>query len=72
VGSNPTAALFLVALLTGLRFGGEQIKEAIMNKKHRKCAAKRNGRLAFIPFIETIWAIGASVAAAMVISTPTH
>ena len=67
MGSNPTAALLLIVLLAGFRFGGEQIKEAIMNTRDRKsnskaCVAKRcNRRLGSVitHLVETIWAIGA-------------
>ena len=80
MGSNPTVALALVALLTALRFLGEQIKEVLMSKKYWKlksktCGVKRtNVRLASIVahFFETVWATGAGVAGAMVISTFTH
>ena len=79
MGSNPTAALVLVALLTALRYVGERIKEAIMNKKFRKskskaCVAKRckSNLVSIITnFFETNWAMGTSVAAAMAISTST-
>lgn len=80
MGSNPTAALALVALLTVFRFAGDQIKEVIMSKKHKKskssaCVVKRmRVKLVSIVahFFETVWAAGASVAGAMVISTLTH
>lgn len=80
MGSNPTAALVLVVILAALRFCGEQIKEAIMNKKNWKskskaCVDKRcKFKLASITnhFFETIWAVGAGAAAAMVISTSTR
>lgn len=79
-GSNPLAALALVVPLTVIRFVGEQIKEASMNKKQKKsksnaCVSKRRKKiLALITayFFENVWAIGASVAAAMVISTSTR
>lgn len=80
MGSNPTVALALVAFLTAIRFIGNCIKEAIMSKKRQKSksnasANKRNkGRLASIiaHFFETVWAMGVSAAATMVISTSTH
>jgi hypothetical protein len=80
VSSNLTAALVLVVLLSPFRFFGEQTKEVIMNKKHKEskssaCGVKRmRAKLASIVahFFETVWATGASVAGAMVISTPTH
>ena len=80
MSSNLTAALVLVALLSAFRFLGEQIKEGIMNEKHKEskssaCGVKRiRAKLASIVahFFETVWATGASVAGAMVISTPTH
>jgi hypothetical protein len=80
VGSNPTAALVLVALLTVFRFFGEQTKEVIMSKRHWKSrsvvsAAKRlRVKLASIVahFFETVWAMGAGVAVAMAFSTSTH
>lgn len=80
MGSNPTATLALVAFLTVFRFAGEQIKEVIMSKKHKKskssvCGVKRiSVKLASIVahFFETVWAAGAGVAGAMVISTSTH
>ena len=80
MGSNPTAALVLVVLLTALRFLGEQIKEAIMNKKAKKsksevradkrCVSKSASIVTH--FFETAWAMGAGVAAAMAISTSAH
>jgi hypothetical protein len=80
VGSNPTAALALVALLTVLRFVGEHTKGAIMSKKHWKSksvasASKRTRvklALIVVHFFETVWATGASLAAAMAFSTSTH
>jgi len=80
VGSNPTAALVLVVLLTAFRFVGEQIKEAIMSKKQKKSKSEvrvvkcRMSKVVSIitHFFETVWAMGASAAAAMVISTSTH
>jgi hypothetical protein len=80
VGSNPAATLVLIALLTVFRFGGQQLKGAIMNKKFgnsktKTCGAKRlMSILASITahFFETVWAMGASVAAAMAISTPIY
>ncbi len=80
VSSNLTAALVLVVLLIAFRFFGEQAKEVIMNKKHKEsklsaCGVKRiRAKLASIVahFFETVWATGAGVAGAMVISTPTH
>ena len=79
VGSNPTAALAFVVLLTAFRFIGEQIKEVIMSKKHKRskfcaCGVKRmRAKLASIVahFFETVWAAGVGVAGAMV-STATH
>lgn len=80
VGSNPTAALVLVVLLAVFRFFGEQIKEAIMSKKtknskfgvrvDKRCVSKSASIISH--FFETIWAMGAGVAAAMVISTSAH
>lgn len=80
LGSNPWAALALIVFLTVFRFVGEQIKEAIMSKKIKKTkfgirTVKRcKKRLAAISphFFESVWAVGASVAAAMVISSSTH
>lgn len=80
VGANPTAALALVVLLTAFRFIGEEIKEVIMSKKHKKskscaCGVKRmRAKLAstVAHFFETVWATGAGVAGAVVISTSTH
>jgi hypothetical protein len=80
VGSNPTAALVLVALLAAFRFAGEQIKEAIMSKKLRNLKSKVRVVKRCVPksasiithVVETIWAMGAGVAAAMVISTSAH
>lgn len=49
----------------------KKLKEA----KSEVCVAKRcKSKLASIitHFFETLWAVGASVAAAMVISSPTH
>lgn len=80
VSSNLTAALALVAFLTAFRFVGEQIKEVIMSEKHKNskssaCGVKRiRVKLALIVahFFETVWATGAGVAGAMVISPSTH
>ena len=80
VGSNPTATLVLIALLTVFRFGEQQLKGAIMNKKSRNSKSKARGAKRFmsglasitVHFFETVWATGASVAAAMVISTPIY
>jgi hypothetical protein len=68
--------LILVVSLIGLRFGGERLKEMIMKKKLSvkarvtKCNAVVASSITHIS--ETIWAIGTSIAAAMVISTLTH
>ena len=80
VGSNPTAALVLVVLLSIVRFLDQSAKVVRMNKKPRKskskaCVAKRQkSALVMIvaKFFETIWMTGTSVAAAMAISTSTH
>jgi hypothetical protein len=68
--------LILVVFLIGLRFGGELLKETIMKKKLSVKArvTKFNAVVASIitHISETIWAIGTSVTAAMVISTLTH
>ncbi len=81
VGSNPAAALVLIAFLAIFRFGGQKAQEAMMNKKRERSKAKatdaekvKGAKLALITahFFETVWAVGASVAAAMVISTSTH
>ena len=76
-GSNPAAALILIVLLIGLRFGGELLKETNMKKWHcvkARVAKRCNGRIASITtqITETVWAIGTSVAAPMVISSLTH
>lgn len=80
MGSNPIAALVLVALLAIFRFGGQKAKEAIMNKKLKKSKSKARAdkrlmsNLASITnhIFESVWAVGASVAAAMAISTSIH
>jgi hypothetical protein len=69
VGSNPAATLVLVVLLIVLRFGEQQMKGTIMNKKQRNsksnaCGAKRfmsNLVLIIACFFETVWAMGARV-----------
>jgi hypothetical protein len=76
-GSNPAVALILIVVLIGLRFGGEHLKETIMKKRlsvKARVAKRCNGRLASITthIIETIWAIGTSGTAAVVISSLTH
>jgi hypothetical protein len=75
-GSNPAVTLILIVLLIGFRFGGELLKETIMEKwlSVKVRVAKRCiGRVASITthITETIWAIGTNVAAAMVISSLT-
>lgn len=80
MGSNPTAALALVVFLTALRFVREQIKEAIMSKKHENSKSsasevkRMRAKLASIAahFFETVWAAGAGAAGAMAISTSTR
>lgn len=80
VCSNPTAALALVAVLAAFRFVGEQIKEAIMSRKTKNSKflfsveKRRKPKLASIisHIFESIWAMGAGVAAVMVISTSAH
>jgi hypothetical protein len=79
VGSNPTAALALFALLVAIRFVGEQIREVTMSKKLRKSkakvrASKRNEKLTLIVAysFETMWAVGVSVVAAIGISNSTR
>ena len=69
--------LILVVFLIGLRFGGEQLKETIMKKMlsvKARVAKSCNAVVASVitHVSETIWAIGTSVVAAMVISTLTH
>jgi hypothetical protein len=62
------------------RFGGQKAKEAIMDKKLKKSKSKVRAdkrlasNLASLTnhFFETVWAVGASVAAAMAISTSIH
>ncbi len=62
------------------RFGGQQLRRCIMNKKLWKsksnaCKVKclRSKSVSIIAhFFETVWAMGASLAATMVISTPFH
>ena len=80
MGSKPTAALALVVFLTAFRFAGEKIKEAVMSKKHRKskskaCVVKRQ-KSNLVSIInhtfETLWAVGASAAAAIGVSTSIH
>lgn len=53
MGSNPTAAIALVALLTALRSVGGQIKEAIMSKKQEqsKASACEVKRISELPII---------------------
>jgi hypothetical protein len=80
VGSNPTVALVLVALLPIFRFGGEKLKEVIMDKKQRNskssaCKTKEtHSKLAsiIVHIFETVWAIGANAAVVLGISTSTH
>lgn len=80
MGSNPTVVLIPIVLLTIFRFAGQQIKEAVMEKKLRNskskvCKAKRRKvKVAAIinHIFETTWAVGASVTAAMAISTSIH
>lgn len=80
VGSNPTAALVLVALLAALRFAWVQIKEVIMNKKTANSnfrvrvdkRRKSRSESVITHIVETIWATGTGVAAAMAISTSAH
>ena len=80
MGSNPTAALVLSVPLTVIRFVGEQIKEIPMSKKLKKSKSKARAtkrRFSTLMqiialFFETIWALGVSVVAAMVISTSTR
>ena len=77
LGSNPIVALVVIALLAIFRFGGQKAKEAIMNKKLKKSKSKARAdkrltsNLASTTnhIFETVWAVGASVAAAMAIST---
>jgi len=77
-GSNPAAALVLVALLSLFHFGNSQLRRIAMMKKTKKSKSKSRtakrqmSKLAMIVthIFETIWATGVSVAAAMVISTP--
>ena len=80
MGSNPTVVLILIALLAIFRFIGQKIMEVIMgnklrNAKSKACKAKRHKvhQASIINHIfETTWAVGASVTAAMAISTSTH
>lgn len=81
MGSNPTAALVLIACLAIFRFGGQKATEAMMDEKHERTKTKATAAdkvkgvtLALITahIFETVWAVGASVAAAMVISASTH
>lgn len=80
VGSNPTTALVLVALLTVFRFAEDKIKEVIMNKKLKNSKSKvrvvkrfKSNLVLFLTHLfENVWAIGAGVAGAMAFSTSTH
>jgi hypothetical protein len=80
LGSNPIAALVVIALLAIFRFGGQKAKEVFMHKKLKKSKSKARAdkklmsNLASISnhIFETVWAVGASVAAAMAISTSIH
>lgn len=77
-GSNPAAALVLVALLSVLLILNTNIRRNAMMKmteetKSKSCNAKRiltKLTMNLTHVFETIWATGVSVAAAMVISTP--
>lgn len=80
MGSNPTAALVLIVLLVVIRFIGELIRGTVMNEKLKssklevRASKRRNEKLVLIVayFFETIWAVGASVVAAIGISTLTR
>ena len=66
----------MFALLTAIRFFGEQIKEVRMREKPRiskskVCVVKVNTKLTLLSalFLETVWAFGVSVVAATAFST---
>jgi hypothetical protein len=67
------ATLVLIVILTQIRRA--RMSKKLEKSKSRACVAKRSvPKLVSIiaHFFETGWAVGASVAAAMVISLPTH
>ena len=77
-GSNPAAALVLVAFLSVMMIINANLRRKAMMKmtddtyseesKAKRVLTKLTMNLAYI--IETVWATGVSVAAAMVISAP--
>lgn len=79
-GSNPAAALALVAILSLLRFGEDQLRRCIMSERMKKTKSKSGeakrcmSKLMLIVthIFGTVWATGVSVAAAMAISTPIY
>ena len=73
VGANPAAVLVLVVLLSLLLFVSRKLGRFAMTRKtetnSKSCRVKRLiDKLVLLPsFFETIWAVGASVVATIVL-----